>query len=127
VLSPELAEVFPDFAAVKRSPSHVGSDLGENRQSTQIVAEKRGVGRLRVGLSGQEDDSGRQQCSARYRSIAVLRAGGHWEMIFAAMAERLPVTAKQAEELDRRLAAHDSNPGEGVTWEEIRDRLRKRG
>jgi putative addiction module component (TIGR02574 family) len=47
-----------------------------------------------------------------------------WDSI-AADPEQLPVTAKQAEELDRRLAAHESNPGEGVIWEEIRDRLRK--
>lgn len=47
-----------------------------------------------------------------------------WDSI-AADAERLPLTAKQAEELDRRLAAHESNPEEGRTWEEIRDRLRK--
>lgn len=47
-----------------------------------------------------------------------------WDSI-AADPEALPVTAKQAEELDRRLAAHESNPGEGLTWEEIRDRLRK--
>ena len=47
-----------------------------------------------------------------------------WDSI-AADAERLPVTAAQAEELDRRLAAHESNPGEGATWEEIHDRLRK--
>lgn len=47
-----------------------------------------------------------------------------WDSI-AADPERLPVTAKQAEELDRRLAAHESNPGEGVAWEEIRARLRK--
>lgn len=47
-----------------------------------------------------------------------------WDSI-AADAERLPMTAKQAEELDRRLAAHELNPREGVTWEEIRDRLRK--
>ena len=47
-----------------------------------------------------------------------------WDSI-AADPERLPVTAKQAEELDRRLAAHESNPGAGVAWEEIRDRLRK--
>ena len=46
-----------------------------------------------------------------------------WDSI-ASDPERLPVTAKQAEELDRRLAAHESNPGEGATWEEIRDRLR---
>ena len=47
-----------------------------------------------------------------------------WESI-AADPEQLPVTAKQAEELDRRLAAHESNPGQGIAWEEIRDRLRK--
>lgn len=47
-----------------------------------------------------------------------------WDSI-AADPERLPVTAKQAEELDRRLAEHESNPGEGVAWEEIRNRLRK--
>ena len=47
-----------------------------------------------------------------------------WDSI-AADAERLPLTAKQAEELDRRLAAHESNPREGAPWEEIRDRLRK--
>ena len=47
-----------------------------------------------------------------------------WDSI-AADPERLPVTAKQAEELDRRLAAHEANPGEGVAWEEIRARLRK--
>ncbi len=48
-----------------------------------------------------------------------------WDSI-AADADQLPVTAKQAEELDRRLAAHESNPEEGATWEEIRDRLRNR-
>jgi len=47
-----------------------------------------------------------------------------WDSI-AADVEQLPVTAKQAEELDRRLAAHESNPEEGVPWEEIRNRLRK--
>jgi putative addiction module component (TIGR02574 family) len=47
-----------------------------------------------------------------------------WESI-AADPERLPVTARQAEELDRRLALHESNPEEGDTWEEARDRLRR--
>jgi putative addiction module component (TIGR02574 family) len=45
-----------------------------------------------------------------------------WDSI-AADSERLPITAKQAAELDRRLAAHESNPGERMTWERIRELL----
>jgi len=47
-----------------------------------------------------------------------------WDSI-AADAERLPLTEKQAEELDRRLGAHEANPQQGVSWEQLRDRLRK--
>ena len=47
-----------------------------------------------------------------------------WDSI-AADADRLPLSAKQSEELDRRLTEHESNPGEGSTWDEVRDRLRK--
>ena len=36
------------------------------------------------------------------------------------------VTTQQADELDRRLAEHDSNPAEGAMWDEIRDRLGKK-
>ena len=47
-----------------------------------------------------------------------------WDSI-AADAERLPLTTRQAEELDRRLSDHEANPGEGASWEVVRDRLRK--
>jgi putative addiction module component (TIGR02574 family) len=47
-----------------------------------------------------------------------------WDSI-AADAE-LPVRAKQAQELDRRLLAHELNAMGGGPWEEIRDRLHKR-
>jgi putative addiction module component (TIGR02574 family) len=37
----------------------------------------------------------------------------------------LLLTDEQAEELDRRLADHEGNPSEGVSWPELRDRLQK--
>ena len=45
-----------------------------------------------------------------------------WDSI-AEAPESLPVTAAQKRELDRRLAEYQKNPGEGRTWEEIRDSL----
>ena len=47
-----------------------------------------------------------------------------WESI-AADADQLLLTDRQAAELDHRLAVHDANPGEGVSWNELRDRLQK--
>jgi putative addiction module component (TIGR02574 family) len=38
----------------------------------------------------------------------------------------LTLTQAQIEELDRRLADYEKNPEEGVTWEEVRDRVRPR-
>ena len=46
-----------------------------------------------------------------------------WDSI-AADADHLPLTPKQAEELDRRLAWHEAHPEEGSRWEEVRERLR---
>jgi len=45
-----------------------------------------------------------------------------WDSI-AAHPERLPVTGAQKAELDRRLADYRANPGQGRTWEEVRDSL----
>jgi putative addiction module component (TIGR02574 family) len=45
-----------------------------------------------------------------------------WDSI-AAHPERLPVTGAQQAELDRRLADYRANPGQGRTWEEVRDSL----
>ena len=45
-----------------------------------------------------------------------------WDSI-ADAPESLPVSAAQKRELDRRLAEYEKNPGEGRTWEAIRDSL----
>ena len=47
-----------------------------------------------------------------------------WDSI-AADADQLLLTDQQAEELARRLADHERNPSEGVSWPELRDRLQK--
>jgi len=47
-----------------------------------------------------------------------------WDTI-AADAGKLLLTEAQVAELDRRLAAHDADPNEGVSWPELRDRLQK--
>jgi len=47
-----------------------------------------------------------------------------WDSI-AASPELLPVTEAQREELDRRLHAHDQNPGEGISWDELIEKVRK--
>lgn len=38
----------------------------------------------------------------------------------------LALTQAQIAELDRRFAEYEANPDEGVTWEEVRDRIRHR-
>ena len=45
-----------------------------------------------------------------------------WDSI-ADAPERLPVTAAQKRELDRRLAEYQKQPDAGRIWEEIRDSL----
>ena len=45
-----------------------------------------------------------------------------WESI-AADADQLLLTDRQAAELDHRIAVHDANPGEGISWQDLRDRL----
>jgi putative addiction module component, TIGR02574 family len=45
-----------------------------------------------------------------------------WDSI-AADADQLLLTERQAEELDRRLAEHEANPGESISWQKLRDRL----
>jgi putative addiction module component (TIGR02574 family) len=56
-------------------------------------------------------------------SDRILIAEEIWDSI-AADQELLEVTEAQQEELDRRLALHDANPGQGKSWEETRDRLK---
>jgi putative addiction module component (TIGR02574 family) len=48
-----------------------------------------------------------------------------WDSI-AHESEQLALTQAQRDELDRRFADYEANPGEGVAWEEVRDRIRTR-
>ena len=47
-----------------------------------------------------------------------------WDSI-AAFPEAIPLTDAQKEELDRRLQAHAENPNDGISWDELKDKLRK--
>ena len=47
-----------------------------------------------------------------------------WDSI-ASSPESIPVTDAQKEELDRRLQAHAQKPGGGVSWDELKERVRK--
>jgi putative addiction module component (TIGR02574 family) len=47
-----------------------------------------------------------------------------WDSV-AAFPEALPLTDAQKEELDRRLQSYAENPSEGISWDELKDRLRK--
>ncbi len=46
-----------------------------------------------------------------------------WDSI-AAFPEAVPLTEEQREELDRRLEAYHQNPESGLSWEEVKYRLR---
>ncbi|HLM55363.1 MAG TPA: addiction module protein [Pyrinomonadaceae bacterium] len=47
-----------------------------------------------------------------------------WDSV-AAFPESVPLTDAQKEELDRRLQAHARNPNEGISWDELKNKLRK--
>ena len=47
-----------------------------------------------------------------------------WDSV-AAFPEAIPLTEAQKEELDRRLQAYAKNPNEGISWDELKDKLRK--
>jgi putative addiction module component (TIGR02574 family) len=47
-----------------------------------------------------------------------------WDSI-AASPESIPVTDAQKAELDRRLQAHAQNPDEGISWGELKEKVRK--
>ena len=47
-----------------------------------------------------------------------------WDSI-ARESEQLTLTPAQMAELDRRFADYEKNPAEGVSWEEVRDRIRR--
>ena len=47
-----------------------------------------------------------------------------WDSV-AAFPDAIPLTAAQKEELDHRLQAYAQNPNEGISWDELKDKLRK--
>jgi putative addiction module component (TIGR02574 family) len=47
-----------------------------------------------------------------------------WDSV-AAFPEAIPLTDVQKEELDRRLQAYTTNPNEGISWDELKDKQRK--
>lgn len=48
-----------------------------------------------------------------------------WDRIAASPGD-IEVTPAQRDELERRLRDHEENPGEYITWEELRARLEKK-
>lgn len=49
-----------------------------------------------------------------------------WDSL-TATPERIPVTAAQREELDRRLDELERDPSAGIPWDEVRKRILGRG
>jgi putative addiction module component (TIGR02574 family) len=47
-----------------------------------------------------------------------------WDSV-AAFPEAIPLTDAQKEELDHRLQAYAENPNEGISWDELKHKLRK--
>ena len=47
-----------------------------------------------------------------------------WDSV-AAFPEAVPLTDAQRQELDRRLQAYQQNPGEGISWNDLKDQLQK--
>jgi putative addiction module component (TIGR02574 family) len=64
-------------------------------------------------------DLGIDQLSAAERMALVQEI---WDSI-AASPEKVPITEVQKQELDRRLANLDANPGNVLTWEDIKARV----
>ena len=47
-----------------------------------------------------------------------------WDSI-AAVPEALTLTEAERAELDRRLAAYAQNPTEGISWDELKEKVRR--
>jgi putative addiction module component (TIGR02574 family) len=47
-----------------------------------------------------------------------------WDSI-AAVPEALSLTDDERRELDRRLEAYAENPDEGISWDELKEKVRK--
>jgi putative addiction module component (TIGR02574 family) len=47
-----------------------------------------------------------------------------WDSV-AAVPEAVLLTDEQKQELDRRLQAYAQNPNEGISWDELKEKVRK--
>ena len=71
-------------------------------------------------LTSTDSLSPRSRLSA---SEKLLLVGELWDDL-AANPDRIPVSAEQVAELDRRMALYRGNPAGVTTWQAIQDRLR---
>ena len=55
----------------------------------------------------------------------ILRVQDLWDQI-ADSPDEVELTESQRQELERRLRAHEENPGEYSSWDELRQRLQKK-
>lgn len=61
------------------------------------------------------------------KSLGIERLGVEeiWDSI-AADSAAVPLTQAQRDELDRRIADHEANPDDVVSWEEVKTKLTER-
>ncbi len=55
----------------------------------------------------------------------ISRVEERWDSI-AADQESFELTGEQRDELDRRIADYYSSPDDGYSWEEVKDRIKKK-
>lgn len=72
-------------------------------------------------MSASEKLAGFEEMSTSERILLLQEL---WDRI-AADPDHVEVTPTQRDELARRLAAHETNPGQVKTWEEVKKGLRR--
>ena len=70
------------------------------------------------------DDRGFDELSV---SEQILRVQDLWDRIATSQSGAVELTDEQLAELEGRLRAHETSPGEYVTWDELRARLSRDG
>jgi putative addiction module component (TIGR02574 family) len=58
-------------------------------------------------------------------SERLLLAQDLWDSVVQEDPEAVPMTDAQRQELDHRLTAYHRSPGEGRSWEQVKERIRK--
>ena len=75
-----------------------------------------------LGMSGRDkEEKPSPSASERIRLAGDIRDG------LAGLPESVALTHDQKRELDNRLKAYRLRPDEGAPWQEVRERIRKRG